>query len=138
MVRKVLSKYGESPPVDSKAPRKISTKEPINPVSEVLQILEISLPKVMTKRSIKFMQSTQFDDEELRDVLKYAIEYGRYIDSEWCEFSETSPWFACDSYQVKQKEYISASHKELEICYFLKFCIHKSGNLICTLSFHFS
>lgn len=138
MVRKVLSKYGESPPVDGSTNRKIQTKEPLNPVDEVLSILNDSLPKTMTRKSIADLQRMRFDEEELRELIIYAANYGHYRDSEWCEFSDKSPWFACDSYEVKRREYIENANKYLDVCYFLKFCIHKSGNIICTFSCHFS
>lgn len=138
MVRKVLSKYGESPPADGSSDRKIVTSTPINPIDEVIEALDQNPPKPMTKRGVANLQQMRFDLDDLKELVRDAVSYGRYRDSEWCEFSETSPWFACDSYEIKRREYIENAHKYLEVCYFVKFCIHKSGSLICTFSCHFS
>ena len=138
MVRTVLSKYGDSPPSDLSSSRKIQTKEPLNPPIEVLGILKCSLPKTMTRKSIADLQRLGFDDHDLKFLIMDTLQNGRYIDSEWCEINPNSPWFACDSYELKRKEYNESSYKDLDVHYFLKFCINKTGKLICTFSCHLS
>ncbi|WP_218956095.1 hypothetical protein [Acinetobacter sp. YH12035] len=138
MVRIVLSKYGDSPPSDSSSSRKIQTQGPLNPPDEVLEVLKRSLPKTMTRKSIADLQRLGFDDQDLKVLIMDALQKGRYIDSEWCETSPESPWFACDSYELNRKEYNESSYKDLDVYYFLKFCINKAGKLICTFSCHLS
>ncbi|ESK41233.1 hypothetical protein P256_00222 [Acinetobacter nectaris CIP 110549] len=136
MVSKVLSKYGGTPPSGDN--RKIKTLAPINPKDEVLSILKKSLPKTMTRKSIVDLQHLSFDLEDLKGLIKEALEKGKYRDSEWCQSKSESPWFACDSYELKKNEYVDAAQKEFEMNYFLKFCIHKSGDIVCTFSCHLS
>ncbi|MDO7436861.1 hypothetical protein [Acinetobacter nosocomialis] len=138
MVRKVLSKYGETPPTDDMQSRKILTNGPINPVEEVLSLLQKTLPTTMTRKSISDLQRLGFDAEDLRELIHLAVTTGFYRDSEWCNSKLDGPWFACDSYEVKRKEYVETANKEFEIQYFIKFCINKAGNLICTFSCHLS
>lgn len=138
MVRIVLSKYGGSPPSDSSTDRKIQTQGPLNPPKEVLDILKGNLPKTMTRKSISNLQGLGFDDNDLKTLIMDTLQNGRYIDSEWCEINPKSPWYACDSYELVRKEYNEYSYKYLDANYFLKFCINKAGNLVCTFSCHLS
>lgn len=139
MVRIVLSKYGDSPPSDPTQDRKIPTnKTPLYPTKEVIEILKKSLPKTMTRKSVGDLQRLGFDDNDLKMLIMETLHNGTYIDSEWCEINAESPWFACDSYHFKRKEYNEFAYKDLDANYFIKFCINKAGSLICTFSCHLS
>lgn len=138
MVRKVLSKYGDNPPTNDLQNRKIASTGPINPVEEVLAILKNTLPKTMTRKSSADLQHLGFDDKDLKNLIYCALTTGQYRDSEWCSFKTDGPWFACDSYEVKRKEYVENAGKEFEYPYFIKFCINKAGDLVCTFSCHLS
>ncbi|WP_119025839.1 hypothetical protein [Acinetobacter soli] len=138
MVRKVLSKYGENPPSTDEQNRKISSKGAINPVEEVLSILSTSLPTTMTRKSLSDLQGLSLDYEDLKDLIYCAVTEGHYRDSEWCTTKPNGPWYACDSYEVKRKEYVENAGKTFEFHYFIKFSINKIGSLICTFSCHLS
>ncbi|PVZ90397.1 hypothetical protein C9426_01570 [Serratia sp. S1B] len=92
----------------------------------------------MTKKSGLDLQSLSFDAEDLKMLICAAITNGRYRDSEWCTTQPNGPWFACDSYEVNRKEYVENAGKEFVYPYYLKFCINKLGNLVCTFSCHLS
>lgn len=138
MVRCVLSKYGDKPPNTDEEDRKIQTIGPINPISEILSILNNSMPQTMTRKSISDLQRLALDATDLRELICCAVSQGKYRDSEWCTTKAHGPWYACDSYELKRKEYIEAANKELVVHYYIKFCINKLGNLICTFSCHLS
>lgn len=138
MVIKVLSKYGDQPPTDLNPNRKIKTEIPLNPQKEVLSILSRNKPAAMTRKSNTDLQRLSLDLEDLGDLIEEAVKYGKYRDSEWCQSNSGNIWFACDSYELRKKEYIENAYKEIDVNYFLKFCINKNGDVVCTFSCHLS
>jgi hypothetical protein len=60
-----------------------------------------------------------------------------YRDSEWCA-NGTGAWAACDAYVLRRNEWIAASRKSMDVEYFLKFALAKTGVLVLMVSCHLS
>ena len=59
----------------------------------------------------------------------------QYIDSEWCT-NGFGAWAACDAYAVRRREWVSTVKKEMNMEYFVKFAIGKTGALVLVVSCH--
>jgi len=55
--------------------------------------------------------------------------HGRYINSVWCRINEKSI-AACDAYEITRRELISATMKEMDFNYYLKFAVNNQGKLL--------
>jgi hypothetical protein len=58
-----------------------------------------------------------------------------YIDSEWCENGKGAI-AACDAYSVRLIEKAPATGQPLQMEYFLKFAISKTGTVLLLVSCH--
>ncbi|MET3715356.1 hypothetical protein ABMD26_001604 [Pseudomonas sp. PvP001] len=63
---------------------------------------------------------------------------GRYLNAQWCQTGKPGVWAACDAYRVSRKEWNEYAYKELDVTYYVKFCIGKLGGLILLVSCHTS
>ncbi len=59
----------------------------------------------------------------------------QYIDSEWCT-NGFGVWAACDAYEVQRREWVKTANKEMNMVYFVKFAIGKTGALVLVVSCH--
>lgn len=78
---------------------------------------------------------------DMQDVLRLidlAMEKGIFKGSEWCHQSGDGPIAPCDAYCVSRKEWIKTAYKEMNITYFVKFAISKTGMLMLVASCHLS
>lgn len=92
--------------------------------------------RAWTRKCKDDLQKYFLDAEDAAGLLSEALQYGRYRDSEWCEQRPTGPWAACDAYTLMRKEWIPHAHKELQIEYYLKFAIARTGTVILLVSCH--
>lgn len=112
---------------------------PLYPPAEVLQLLEaLSEDAVLawTVKCIADLQKWNLDAEDLVELLRIAVTRGKFRKSEWCVQEPEGPWAACDSYIVTRKEFIEKAYRDMDIEYYLKFAISKTGIVMLVVSCH--
>ncbi len=88
-------------------------------------------------------RKSEFDATELgldvEDVAQWRQELKpqNFRNSEWCT-DGTRAWAACDAYVLRRSEWIAASRKHMQVDYFLKFALVKTGALVLMVSCHTS
>lgn len=92
--------------------------------------------KPWTRDCVKDLQQLSFDNNDVIDLLKHALDMGKFKGSAWCQSKPGGAWAACDSYQVFRDEHNKYMDKELQVEYYIKFAIGKNNNLILTISCH--
>lgn len=120
--------------------RKITIRGPLYDVGNLLKnIREIGISP-WTRKCRSDVNNLAFDEEDLRLLLEQTLLNGGYIDSEWCQQSskENSPWAACDAYKLERQESFPKANGVMNVQYFLKFSLAKTGNMILTISCHVS
>jgi hypothetical protein len=133
----ILSRFTGPPQPDPKN-RKILTG-PLYPAEEVLELLTgISTDSVLawTNKCIRDLQKWSLDSEDLIELLRIAVTSGRYRGSEWCVQHPHGPWAACDAYELIRNEHIEHLRKEMDIEYYLKFAISRTGLVMLVVSCH--
>jgi len=133
----ILSRFKGPPPPDL-GNRRIPTG-PLYPAQDVLELLaRISSEDVIawTVDCIEDLATWTLDQDDLVELLRIAVTTGRYINSQWCERHPQGPWAACDAYELVRSEYIGHARKEMNIEYYLKFAISKTGALMLVVSCH--
>lgn len=140
---KNVSAYEESPPAfPSSEHRHYIENGPIYDLQSIEKALksgESSL-HLWTKECVEDVQNRL--ELEMSDLLSLfqLIVTGKahYLKSEWCIQKSNGPWAACDSYNVTREEWIKYAKKYMDITYYIKFAISKSGKLLLTISCHTS
>lgn len=137
MVNIIVSQYSGSGVPGPGAPRPIAGG-PLYPIAEVLSLLLTAEIRPVTRKCTEDVQKLSLGDDDLKDLLTSALRTGRYKASEWCSVGNGNSWAACDSYTVTRSEWNEHAHKELQFCYYIKFCIGKLGSVIMMISCHTS
>lgn len=115
---------------------------PIYELQSIEKVLELGESGLFlwTKECIKDVRDRL--ELEMSDLLSLfqIISSGNatYLKSEWCIQKPNGSWAACDSYSIKREEWIKYAHKYMDITYYIKFAINKSGKLLLTISCHTS
>lgn len=112
---------------------------PLYPAADVLQLLGnggSGSIRAWTTKCIKDLQKWSLDDDDLLGLVTTAVRSGRFRGAEWCEQNPGGSWAACDAYSVSRKEWIPAAHKEMDIEYYIKFAVGKTGNILLLISCH--
>jgi len=135
---KIVSQYTGELPHNEGANRKIPGG-PLYPAREVRAILEDygdQVVNVWTRKCAQDMQKWALDADDLCQLMKLALTTGRYLDSEWCEQRPNGPWAACDAYLVVRREWIQSAHKDMNIRYYIKFAMNRTGGVLLVVSCH--
>jgi hypothetical protein len=138
-----VSSYDGSPPESlTSEGRHYIDKDPLY----TLQALESALEagegslELWTRECVKDVRDRL--DLDMSDLLTLfrVISAGNatYLKSEWCIQKINGPWAACDSYSIKREEWIKHANKYMNIEYYIKFAINKSGKLLLIVSCHIS
>jgi len=111
---------------------------PLYPEDDVLSILNSDAESVTawTQKCITDVQKLSLDDGDLLELVKLAVCGGRFIGSEWCKQKPGDPWAACDAYVVIRNEWVQAAHKEMDVEYYIKFAVAKTGAILLLVSCH--
>lgn len=132
------SAYQGMPPVEKQAERGI----PGGPLYEKQQVLGLvetdgNCLSPWTKKCIKDMRDKLcIDNDGAAELVRAAVIQGTYRNSEWCQGNKEHIWAACDAYVLKRFEWNRFAHKDLEIEYYVKFAINRSGKLLLLISCH--
>lgn len=112
---------------------------PLYAVDDVLEALAAQTLRVVTRKAMRDVQELSLCDEELVQLIKCAVQDGRYKNSEWCETGRTQAaisWAACDAYTVSRDEWNETAGKSFPCEYYLKFAIGKTGLVLLVVSCH--
>lgn len=138
MVNNVInvSAYRGEPP-QSGSDRKISGG-PLYSRADVEAALQNGEPAIVawTRKCINDLQSLSLDASDLITLIKTAIDQGVFKGSEWCEQKPSGPWAACDAYRLLRREWVEGMNKEVDMSYYIKFAIGKTGALLLIVSCH--
>ncbi|WP_395505777.1 type II toxin-antitoxin system MqsR family toxin [Ectopseudomonas hydrolytica] len=111
---------------------------PCHSLDEVKALIRTSGYKairVATEKATQELSNYCMDEQDLAELIP-KLKKDDYHDSEWCKFSETSPWFEADSYRIKQTEKLP-SRRDLSNCkYYIKFAVNKLGSILLFFSVH--
>jgi hypothetical protein len=115
--------------------------EPLYPADEVLDLLEkrgTEALRLWTNKCHRDVQDLVLDHEDIAELLQLALKRGRFKNAQWCKQKPGGPWAACDAYTVIRSEWIDAACRSLDIEYYVKFALNKSGTLLLIVSCHTS
>lgn len=132
---RIVSRYqGRGPSNDNN--RIIRTKEPLYPIEDILEILEEGKAVAWSKGCVRDMQKWEFDIDDCKSLIRDAIRFGQYVNSQWCQGKEDGPWAACDSYSISRREANRNGQGEQYYEYYVKFAIATNGTVLLMVSCH--
>ena len=135
---KIVSRFNEESHLGTATSRKISGG-PLYPAHEVKEMLadgNTVAIKAWTEKCAKDIQKLELEESDLRELLQIAVQSGNFRGAEWCDQKPNGPLAACDAYALERKEYIRHAHKEMNMEYYIKFAISKSGKVLLVASCH--
>lgn len=90
-----------------------------------------------TKKCVRDLRDKlSLDHDGVAQLVREAVTSGDFRNSSWCRGNNETLWAACDAYVLKREEYIRYAHKYMEIEYYIKFALHRSGKLLLLISCH--
>jgi len=135
----IVSRYAGDLPLDDGATRKIAGG-PLYPADQVLGLVSgVGAAQAIvawTKGCASDMQKWSLDAEDVCEMIRIAMKTGRFLGSEWCTQRPDGPWAACDVYSLARSEWIANAHKEMNVDYYIKFAISKTGKAVPLASVH--
>lgn len=135
-----ISRYSCRPPDSANDSREISGG-PLYQPADILAILgENGCNSLIpwTRKCINDMQKYALDSDDADEFIRIGMRNGHFLGSEWCEQKPNGPWAACDAYRVFRREWIKAADKEMDVEYYIKFAIGKTGLILLLVSCHLS
>ena len=90
--------------------------------------------RLWTTKCAQDVRNLLWDEADVAELLN-GLEWGQYLDSEWCS-NGRGAWAACDAYRVKRREWVPAARKEMDMEYFVKFAVGKTRALVLMVSCH--
>jgi len=60
----------------------------------------------------------------------------RFLGAQWCVQRANGPWAACDAYSLVRREQISHAHQVMDIAYYIKLAMAKTGKRLLVVSCH--
>ncbi len=139
MVRNIIVSQYSKGPVPAKDSCRSISGGPLYDVDSVLAVLastDTQSLQIWTKKGLRDFRVLNLGEQDLRELLKLAVNRGRFVGSEWCAQHENGPWAACDAYSVTRREWITNARKEMDIEYYVKFSLSKSGGVLLLVSCH--
>ena len=133
---RIVSRFTGDLPV-SEFNRKIAAG-PLYPEEDVLSLLNSDAESIIawTQKCISDVQKWSLDDSDLHELVKLAVTGGRFMGSEWCKQKPGGPWAACDAYVVIRSEWVQTARREMDIEYYIKFAVGKTGAILLLISCH--
>ena len=92
--------------------------------------------RVWTNKCQRDVQTLSLDTVGLCKLMEIAVQSGRFRGAQWCVQRPNGPWAACDAYSLVHREWIDTANRYMDISYYIKFAIAKTGNLLLVASCH--
>lgn len=134
----IISRYIGELPLNGGGSRKISGG-PLYPADEVLALLSASGSSAVnawTDKCVRDIQKWALDADDLCELMTIALRSGRFRGAEWCVQRPNGPWAACDAYSLMRQEWMPHAHREMDMEYYIKFAIAKTGKVLLVISCH--
>jgi len=134
----IVSRYEGELPLGEGASRRIPGG-PLYAAEEVVAVLESigsSAVRSWTQKCSRDVQKLCLDAGDLYELIELAINNGRFRGAEWCVQRPGGPWAACDAYVVTRRERMPNANVEMDIEYYIKFAIGRSGAVLLIVSCH--
>lgn len=132
----VLSEYSHNPPTVLGTGRIKISGGPLYDLARVQAlVLDEDRLNAWTDKCRKDLRKWFDDDLQRVADLIGSLKTSDYIDSEWCENGKSAV-AACDAYSVRRRERAPATGQTLQMEYFLKFAVNKTGTLVLMVSCH--
>lgn len=90
--------------------------------------------RLWTKKVANDVLNLDWGEVDVAELL-VGLRPDEYIDSEWCT-NGCGVWAACDAYAVRRREWVKTANKNMDMVYFVKFAIGKTGALVLVVSCH--
>lgn len=129
-----ISAFEGSPPsggADRKYPQ-----GPVYEIEDVERLAAQGSLQFWTRGAARDAQKWKLDTKDCAKLMQLALHSGRFTGSEWCQQQPQGPWAMCDAYSVSRPEWIEHAGKHLNVSYYLKFAISKTGQLLLMASNH--
>jgi len=132
-----ISQFPGPVPEDAIAGRnRLISKTPIYEHAKVLALAEDQDVNLWSSGSRRDATKWSLDIDDLSDLIASAIQGGRFVRAEWCQQCTNGPWAACEAWTVTRSEWIDNAGKWMEITYYLKFAISRTGTILLMVSNH--
>jgi hypothetical protein len=139
--RRILSKWdSQAPPSEddwAHDQRKIDHAQ-LYATQDVLEALGSKDGRIIlwTDKSVRDVADMGWDLEDVRDLLKQAIQSGSRKNPEWCEAKPGGHIAACDAYSLARLETNPNSGMGMLMEYYIKFALGHTGTVILIISCH--
>lgn len=133
----IVSRFSGTPPVAGEN-RHISDT-PLYAPAELLELLGrqgCDGITQWTRDCIRDMQKWSLSLDDALELIELAVKRGRFLGAEWCHQKPGGPWAACDAYSLTRLEWIDHAHREMNVEYYVKFAIGKTGQILLLVSCH--
>lgn len=132
----VLSEYSTSPPKVLGGGRIKIDGGPLYDLARMQALAKNeACLNAVTEKCRKDIANLFDSDLERVGMLIGCLKKGNYIDSEWCENGRAGV-MACDAYRIRRVEEMPATGKQMEVEYYLKLAVGKTGTLVLMASCH--
>ncbi|NWF45277.1 hypothetical protein F3K02_08425 [Hydrogenophaga sp. D2P1] len=132
----VLSEYSNNPPAVLGTGRIKIARGPLYELAAVQALVQDEEKlKAWTDKCRNDLRKWFDDDLQRVADLIGSLKKSDYIDSEWCENGKGAV-AACDAYSIRRFERAPATGQALQMDYFLKFAVSKTGTLVLMVSCH--
>lgn len=132
----IISEYSSNPP---ELPGTGRIKIGGGPCYSLARVQDLVLHedqlKAWTEKCRKDVRKWFDDDLQRVADLIGGLRESDYIDSEWCENGKGAV-AACDAYSIRRVDRAPATGQALQMEYFLKFAVSKTGALVLMVSCH--
>jgi len=91
-----------------------------------------------TRKCKNDLQKYSMNTEDALDLINRCLRTGQFLGSEWCKQNPNGPWAASDAYRIFVRQWVKATHKEMDFEYYIKFAIGKTGLILLLVSCHLS
>jgi hypothetical protein len=129
---KIISEYSGGPDPGDRVKIGIVPLYPLDRVRALAS--DPKQVRLWTRKIAKDVRNMVWSEVDVAELLA-ELQPHQYIDSEWCT-NGSGAWAACDAYAVQRREWVSTVNKEMNMEYFVKFAIGKTGALVLVVSCH--
>jgi hypothetical protein len=129
---KVISEYSGGPVPGDRVKIGVGPLYPLERVRALAK--DPQQLRLWTRRCAKDVMNLDWSEVNVAQLLA-DLHPHQYIDSEWCT-NGFGVWAACDAYEVQRRDWVKTANKEMNMVYFVKFAIGKTGALVLIVSCH--
>lgn len=110
----------------------------LHDVRELLRRLGGQCIHPWSRKCVRDIQELSFDNNDIAKLLNDGLQNATYRGSEWCQGSNRLAVAACDSYRIYRSEWNEKTGDYLELEYYVKFAIGRTGGMLILASCHLS